>query len=168
MIYQQTKSYSKRFIRLEDIVEMFTLYLYSWTLTVTLTLKIATHILYMTLWFIIMLHHTKFGYKRLVEKIWSGQNLDGWIHRHRDCNISPWLHYAGYNNNQNTKQQSIKVLPTNVNLNLFSIQHFTYAHRSHRTLKIWNIWHNGEIKYPLSLPVLILRLTLLLLYSVLI
>ena len=103
MIYQQTKSDGKWFIRLEDIVEMFTLYLYSWTLTVTLTLKIATHFLYMMLWFIVMLHHTKFGYKRLVEKIWSGQNLDGWIHRHRDCSISPWLHYAGYNNNQNTK-----------------------------------------------------------------
>ena len=33
------------------------------SVTVTLTLKIATHFSYMTLWLIMMYHHTGFGYK---------------------------------------------------------------------------------------------------------
>ena len=34
------------------------------SVTVTLTLKIATHFSHMTLWLIMMYHHTRFGYKR--------------------------------------------------------------------------------------------------------
>ena len=33
------------------------------SITVTLTLKIETHFLHMTLWLIMMYYHTKFGYK---------------------------------------------------------------------------------------------------------
>ena len=34
------------------------------SVTVTMTLKIANHFSHMTLWLIMMYHHTGFGYKR--------------------------------------------------------------------------------------------------------
>ena len=57
----QTKVDNKRISSSEDIVETIMII---WTLTATLTLKIANQLFCMTLWPMMVHHHTKFGCER--------------------------------------------------------------------------------------------------------
>ena len=62
--------------------------------SVTLTLKIETHFLYMTLWLIMMSHHTGFGYK------WFSDAEDI-IQTNVKWNFQPWLWHQPWTQQSN-------------------------------------------------------------------